>query len=65
MPPLIEVQRALDELSFMTPPHATEEKFRSSLVIEPVPRLLHSIERDCRSDQLAELHRRRLTDKET
>lgn len=65
MPPLIEVQRALDELSFLTPPHATEEKFRSGLVIEPVPRLMHSIEKGTAWKSVVEEHRRRLTDRET
>eukprot|EP01062_Namystynia_karyoxenos_P081055 TRINITY_DN8841_c0_g1_i1.p1 TRINITY_DN8841_c0_g1~~TRINITY_DN8841_c0_g1_i1.p1 ORF type:complete len:428 (+),score=177.82 TRINITY_DN8841_c0_g1_i1:76-1359(+) len=65
MPPLVDVQRALDELSFLQPPHATEEKFRSSLVIEPVPRIMNSIEKGARWDQLAEDQRRRLTDPAT
>jgi hypothetical protein len=44
VPMLSDVQRALDELSFMQPPSNTEEKFRSSLVIEPVPRVMSAVE---------------------
>ena len=62
IPPLEEVQRALDELSFLEPPHSTEEKFRSSLVIEPVPRLINSICHGTNWKELAEEHRKLLTD---
>eukprot|EP00796_Vickermania_ingenoplastis_P008372 gene8372-5861_t len=34
IPALQSVQRALEELSFLEPPSGTEEKFRSSLIIE-------------------------------
>lgn len=44
IPALQDVQRALEELSFMEPPSGTEEKFKSRLVIEQVPRLMISID---------------------
>lgn len=44
LPALQDVQRALEELSFMQPPTGTEEKFKSTLVIEQVPRLMSSID---------------------
>ncbi|EPY28909.1 hypothetical protein AGDE_10221 [Angomonas deanei] len=44
IPPLQNVQRALEELSFMQPPTGTEEKFKSKLVIEQVPRLMSRID---------------------
>lgn len=43
IPALESVQRALEELSFLQPPSGTEEKFKSTLIIEQVPRLLSSI----------------------
>lgn len=45
IPALQSVQRALEELSFLQPPSGTEEKFRSTLVIEQVPRLMTAINR--------------------
>eukprot|EP01060_Flectonema_neradi_P036483 TRINITY_DN7018_c4_g1_i1.p1 TRINITY_DN7018_c4_g1~~TRINITY_DN7018_c4_g1_i1.p1 ORF type:complete len:410 (+),score=64.02 TRINITY_DN7018_c4_g1_i1:103-1332(+) len=62
IPPLAEVQRALDELSFLEPPHSTEEKFRSSLVIEPVPRIMNSIRQGTNWESLINDHRAMLTD---
>ncbi|CAG9577118.1 conserved hypothetical protein [Leishmania major strain Friedlin] len=44
LPALQDVQRALEELSFMEPPTGTEEKFRSTLIIEQVPRLMSAID---------------------
>lgn len=44
LPALQDVQRALEELSFMEPPTGTEEKFRSTLIIEQVPRLMSGID---------------------
>lgn len=44
IPALASVQRALEELSFLEPPSGTEEKFKSTLIIEPVPRLMSSID---------------------
>lgn len=44
IPALQSVQRALEELSFLEPPSGTEEKFRSTLVIEQVPRIISSID---------------------
>ncbi|CCW68755.1 unnamed protein product [Phytomonas sp. Hart1] len=44
IPALVQLQRALEELSFIEPPSGTEEKFRSMLVIEPVPRIMTSID---------------------
>ncbi|CCW62417.1 unnamed protein product [Phytomonas sp. EM1] len=44
IPALSQLQRALEELSFIEPPSGTEEKFRSALVIEPVPRIMASID---------------------
>ncbi|EPY27537.1 hypothetical protein STCU_05701 [Strigomonas culicis] len=44
IPALESVQRALEELSFMEPPTGTEEKFKSKLVIEQVPRIRTSID---------------------
>ncbi|KAG5500376.1 hypothetical protein JKF63_03468 [Porcisia hertigi] len=44
LPALQDVQRALEELSFLEPPTGTEEKFRSTLIIEQIPRLLSAID---------------------
>jgi zinc finger MYND domain-containing protein 10 len=44
IPALQDVQRALEELSFMEPPTGTEEKFKSTLIIEQVPRLMSAID---------------------
>ncbi|KPA85510.1 hypothetical protein ABB37_01789 [Leptomonas pyrrhocoris] len=44
IPSLQDVQRALEELSFMEPPTGTEEKFKSTLIIEQVPRLMSAID---------------------
>ncbi|GET89969.1 hypothetical protein, conserved [Leishmania tarentolae] len=44
LPALQDVQRALEELSFMEPPTGTEEKFRSTLIIEQVPRFMSAID---------------------
>ena len=44
IPALADVQRALEELSFLEPPSGTEEKFRTSLVIEQVPRIMATID---------------------
>lgn len=44
LPALQDVQRALEELSFMQPPTGTEEKFKSTLVIEQVPRFMSTID---------------------
>lgn len=44
IPALQSLQRALEELSFLEPPSGTEEKFRSTLIIEQVPRLMASID---------------------
>jgi hypothetical protein len=44
LPALVDVQRAVEELGFIEPPTGTEEKFKSTLLIEQVPRLISSIE---------------------
>lgn len=44
IPALEDVRRALEELSFMEPPTGTEEKFKSTLIIEQVPRLMSAID---------------------
>nr|CCC95421.1 unnamed protein product [Trypanosoma congolense IL3000] len=44
IPALASVQRALEELSFLQPPSGTEEKFRSTLAIEQVPRIVTAVE---------------------
>ncbi|RNC44338.1 zinc finger, MYND-type containing 10, partial [Trypanosoma cruzi] len=44
IPALASVQRALEELSFMQPPSDTEAKFKSSLTIEQVPRIMAAVE---------------------
>lgn len=44
IPALESLQRALEELSFLEPPSGTEEKFRATLIIEQVPRLMASID---------------------
>ncbi|KEG14491.1 zinc finger, MYND-type containing 10 [Trypanosoma grayi] len=44
IPALASVQRALEELSFMQPPSGTEAKFKSTLTIEQVPRILTAVE---------------------
>ena len=45
IPALVDVQRALEELSFLEPPSGTEEKFKSTLIIEPVAQFLEAIDR--------------------
>lgn len=44
IPVLTDVQRALEELSFMEAPSGTEEKFKSTLIIEQVPRIMAAID---------------------
>jgi zinc finger MYND domain-containing protein 10 len=44
IPALADVQRGLEELSFLEPPSGTEEKFKSTLIIEQLPRLMGSID---------------------
>ncbi|KAK7201023.1 hypothetical protein NESM_000162000 [Novymonas esmeraldas] len=64
LPALHDVQRALEELSFMEPPTGTEEKFRSTLIIEQVPRLMPTIDRaGVQWARLVEQMRKRLTDR--
>jgi hypothetical protein len=53
IPALVDVQRALEELGFLEPPSGTEEKFRSTLVIEQVPRLRTALERGGKWDRVA------------
>eukprot|EP01064_Diplonema_japonicum_P013160 TRINITY_DN20581_c0_g1_i1.p1 TRINITY_DN20581_c0_g1~~TRINITY_DN20581_c0_g1_i1.p1 ORF type:complete len:407 (+),score=133.37 TRINITY_DN20581_c0_g1_i1:54-1274(+) len=65
IPPLADLQRALDELSFLDPPASAEEKFKSTLVIEPVPRLMNSILKGANFKSLSAMHEARLTDKAT
>eukprot|EP00760_Papus_ankaliazontas_P005809 PhM_4_TR12774/c0_g1_i1/m.66810 len=43
VPMLADVQRALDEMSFLQAPSNTEEKFKAALVIEPVPRVMSAV----------------------
>eukprot|EP01063_Lacrimia_lanifica_P015831 TRINITY_DN22493_c0_g1_i1.p1 TRINITY_DN22493_c0_g1~~TRINITY_DN22493_c0_g1_i1.p1 ORF type:complete len:436 (+),score=223.89 TRINITY_DN22493_c0_g1_i1:54-1310(+) len=62
IPPLGDVQRALDELSFLDPPASVDEKFKTTLVIEPVARLMNSIVKGTNFKTLAGEHRARLTD---
>jgi hypothetical protein len=57
IPALVDVQRALEELSFLQPPSGTEEKFKSTaLLVESVPRLQAAIdgERAPWADKLTE-----------
>lgn len=44
IPALVDVQRALEELSFIEPPSGTEEKFKSTLIIEQVPRIITAVD---------------------
>jgi hypothetical protein len=44
IPALVDVQRALEELTFMEPPTGTEEKFKSKLLIEQVPRIFGAVD---------------------
>ena len=44
LPALMDVQRAVEELSFLEPPTGTEEKFKHTLLIDQVPRLMTSID---------------------
>lgn len=62
IPALVDVQRALEELSFLEPPSGTEEKFKSTLIIEPVAQLMESIEGGKNFNQLAENMARMLND---
>ena len=43
LPVLVDLQRAIEELHFLEPPIGTEEKFRSTLLIEQVPRILNVV----------------------
>jgi hypothetical protein len=60
IPALADVQRALEELSFLEPPSGTEEKFRNSLVIEQMPRIRAAIDNGHRQwgDVVAEMKRK-------
>lgn len=49
IPVLVDVQRALEELSFLEPPSGTEEKFKSTLIIEQVPRIMSSVDHPSRN----------------
>lgn len=49
IPALADVQRGLEELSFLEPPSGTEEKFKSTLIIEQVPRIMGSIDNSQRN----------------
>lgn len=49
IPALSDVQRGLEELSFLEPPSGTEEKFKSTLIIEQVPRIMGSIDNSQRN----------------
>lgn len=49
IPALADVQRGLEELSFLEPPSGTEEKFKSTLIIEQVARLMGSIDNSQRN----------------
>ena len=62
IPPLQEVQRALDELSFLDPPVSVDEKFKSSLVIEPCSRIMDGILHRIDCEALAAEAKARLTD---
>ncbi|KAH9586107.1 hypothetical protein LSM04_001655 [Trypanosoma melophagium] len=44
IPALTSLQRALEELALLQPPSGTEAKFKSSLIIEQVPRIMTAIE---------------------
>eukprot|EP00759_Apiculatamorpha_spiralis_P033089 PhF_6_TR3433/c0_g1_i1/m.4999 len=44
VPMLTDVQRALDEMSFIQQPTNTQETFKTSLVIEAVPRVISAVE---------------------
>eukprot|EP00906_Rhabdomonas_costata_P023022 RCo033149 len=46
LPNLTDLQRALDELQIMAPPHSSDERFKSAVVVEPTPQLYLSILRD-------------------
>lgn len=46
IPALASVQRALEELSFLEPPSGTEEKFKTRLIIQQVPRIMSTIDSD-------------------
>lgn len=64
IPALASLQRALEELSFLQPPSGTEEKFKSTLTIEQVPRImtLVEVERKGSWDDLASTLRAMLQD---
>ena len=65
IPPLSEVQRALDELSFLEPPSSVEEKFKTTLVIEPCPRIMDSITKRTNFTTVAKEALARLSDPAT
>ena len=63
IPALSDVQRALEELKFLEPPSGTEEKFRSTLIIEQMPRITAAIHRKDRSwKQVVQTMKGMLTD---
>ncbi|ORC89758.1 zinc finger, MYND-type containing 10 [Trypanosoma theileri] len=55
IPALTSLQRALEELSLLQPPSGTEAKFKSSLIIEQVPRIMTAVEsaRKCSWEDIA------------
>lgn len=57
IPSLVDVQRAIEELSFMEPPSGTEEKFKASLVIEQLPTIITVIEGGRKGKNWMELSR--------
>ena len=63
IPALVDVQRALEEMTFLEPPSGTEEKFKSSLIIEQMPRIMASIDNPNRNwDALVDTTKKMLAD---
>lgn len=62
LPALVDVQRAVEELSFLEPPVGTEEKFRQTLIVEQVPRIKQYLEKGVNWKKVEELWMERLTD---
>lgn len=67
LPVLTQLQRAFEEMSFLQPPTGTEEKFKNTLVIEPVARIASTVERSQRKirDEIIPTFRRRVSDPST
>lgn len=64
IPQLQDVQRALEELSFMEPPTGTEEKFKATLIIEQMPRIMSVLNKHGNWDKTADVFVDRCTSRD-